>query len=152
MGELDYPMLIVTTSVGDERAGCLVGFATQCSIDPERFLVCISQSNRTFEVACASEALIVHFPTEQMHELVALFGSQTGDELDKFERCPWRPGPRGLPVLDDCPRWFAGEVCGRLALGDHHGFLLQPFDARRECGGSGYPFQRAKRLAPGHEA
>ena len=27
---------------GDERTGCLVGFRTQCSIDPVRFLVCLS--------------------------------------------------------------------------------------------------------------
>ena len=29
MGELDYAMLIVTTAAGGQRAGCLVGFATQ---------------------------------------------------------------------------------------------------------------------------
>ena len=28
----DYPMFIVTAAVGDRRAGCLVGFCTQCSI------------------------------------------------------------------------------------------------------------------------
>lgn len=38
MAELDYPMLIVTTRSGGELDGCLVGFSTQCSIDPARFL------------------------------------------------------------------------------------------------------------------
>ena len=42
MSVLDYPMLIVTARAGDERDGCLVGFATQASIDPPRFLVGIS--------------------------------------------------------------------------------------------------------------
>ena len=37
---LDYPMFIVTVAPDGGRAGCLVGFATQCSIDPVRFLVC----------------------------------------------------------------------------------------------------------------
>ncbi|HEX8931084.1 MAG TPA: flavin reductase, partial [Actinomycetota bacterium] len=37
---LDYPMLIVTAETDGERAGCLVGFATQCSIEPPRFLLC----------------------------------------------------------------------------------------------------------------
>ena len=40
--ELDYPMFVVTTAAGGAPAGCLVGFATQCSIDPPRFLVCLS--------------------------------------------------------------------------------------------------------------
>jgi hypothetical protein len=30
---LDYPMYIVTTAVGEERAGCLIGLTSQCSID-----------------------------------------------------------------------------------------------------------------------
>ena len=41
MGELDYPMFIVTAAREGERAGCLVGFATQTSIHPSRFLVCL---------------------------------------------------------------------------------------------------------------
>ena len=39
---LDYPMFIVTTRAGDERSGCLVGFASQVSIRPRRFLVGLS--------------------------------------------------------------------------------------------------------------
>ena len=45
---LDPPMFVVTARAGDERDGCLVGFATQCSIDPPRFFVCLSEKNRTF--------------------------------------------------------------------------------------------------------
>src|SRR5688500_11613792 len=41
--KLDYPLYIVTTTANDdgERSGCLIGFATQCSIHPPRFLACI---------------------------------------------------------------------------------------------------------------
>ena len=34
VNRLDYPMLVVTAEADGERAGCLVGFATQCSIQP----------------------------------------------------------------------------------------------------------------------
>ncbi len=37
--EIDYPMFIVTAAAGGRRAGCLVGFTTQCSIHPPRFLI-----------------------------------------------------------------------------------------------------------------
>jgi flavin reductase (DIM6/NTAB) family NADH-FMN oxidoreductase RutF len=50
VGALDYPMFIATTVGDGERSGCLVGFATQCSIDPPRFLVCLSDKNRTYRV------------------------------------------------------------------------------------------------------
>jgi flavin reductase (DIM6/NTAB) family NADH-FMN oxidoreductase RutF len=151
-GEIDYSMFIVTTAAAGQRAGCLVGFATQCSIDPPRFLACISDKNRTLRVAEESDALLVHFVPADAEELVELFGSQTGDEVDKFARCAWHAGPRDLPVLDDCPRWIAGRIVDRLALGDHRGFVLEPFAAERRRGAQPFSFHRAKRLEPGHEA
>ncbi|WP_255360521.1 flavin reductase, partial [Frankia sp. EI5c] len=45
---ISYPMAVVTTAVDGERSGCLVGFHTQCGIDPPRYLVCISHNNHTF--------------------------------------------------------------------------------------------------------
>ena len=42
MASLDPPMAVVTAASGGERAGCLVGFHAQCSIDPPRFLVDVS--------------------------------------------------------------------------------------------------------------
>jgi flavin reductase (DIM6/NTAB) family NADH-FMN oxidoreductase RutF len=41
-------MLIVTAEADGQRAGGLVGFATHCSIDPPRFLLCLSRRNRTY--------------------------------------------------------------------------------------------------------
>jgi flavin reductase (DIM6/NTAB) family NADH-FMN oxidoreductase RutF len=151
-GEIDYSMLIVTTAAAGDRAGCLVGFATQCSIDPPRFLVCLSGKNHTLRVAEHSDALVVHFVASDAEELVKLFGSVTGDDTDKFARCRWHSGPRGLPVLEDCPRWFAGEILERISLGDHRGFVLAPFAAQCEGRAEPFPFRRAKRLEPGHLA
>src|SRR5919106_332536 len=100
-------MFIVTVAAGGERAGCLVGFATQCSIDPPRFLICLSDKNRTFRVARDADLLIVHLVPQEADDLAELFGSETGDEIDKFARCGWSPGPGGAPVLDACGNWFA---------------------------------------------
>ncbi len=152
VGELDYPMVIVTVAAGEERAGCLVGFATQCSIDPPRYLVCISQNNRTYRVACEAGALAVHFVPDDAGELVELFGGETGDDVDKFARCEWREGPRGLPILERCGNWFAGAILARHDAGDHDAFLLEPIAAERRHAVRPFPFHRAKRIEPGHEA
>src|SRR5436309_11032282 len=85
--ELEYPMLIVTTAAGGERSGCLVGFHTQCSIDPPRWAVWISKENRTYRVAQGATTLAVHFPSVDDRELAELFGEETGDEVDKFAAC-----------------------------------------------------------------
>jgi flavin reductase (DIM6/NTAB) family NADH-FMN oxidoreductase RutF len=153
VARLDYPMFIATTQAGGEAAGCLVGFATQCSIDPERFLLCVSDKNRTYRVLeRGADAIAVHVVPADAEELVELFGGETGDDADKFARCEWREGPRGLPVLADCASWFAAEVVERVPLGDHVGFVLEPFDGEAGHDGHVYPFSRAKRIEPGHEA
>jgi flavin reductase (DIM6/NTAB) family NADH-FMN oxidoreductase RutF len=152
VGRLDYPMFVVTTSVGEERAGCLVGFATQCSIQPARFLACMSDKNRTTRVLEHGEAMIVHLVPEGAAHIVAVFGGETGDDTDKFARCDWKPGPEGLPVLADCPSWFAGRIVERVAVGDHIGHVLEPFAGEDASAGGWFPFSRAKEIEPGHPA
>ncbi len=153
VGRLDYPMFVVTALVGDERQGCLVGFATQCSIDPARFLVCVSDKNRTYRVLeRGAEAMALHVVPADAGYLVELFGGETGDDVDKFARCSWRDGPQGLPILDACENWFVGRVLDRIELGDHVGFLLEPVAVHHGTAGRQFAFHRAKRIEAGHEA
>jgi flavin reductase (DIM6/NTAB) family NADH-FMN oxidoreductase RutF len=151
MAQLDYSLFIVTTAAGGERSGCLVGFASQVSIHPQRFLICISVKNHTFAVAQRAETLVVHFVPESAEELAVLFGGQTGDEIDKFERCQWEEGPDGIPVLSDLEDWFAGRILERADFGDHWGFLLEPIDGETHRSGATLTFRRAKWIEPGHE-
>ena len=145
-------MLVVTAAAAGERAGCLVGFATQCSIDPPRFAVWIYRKNHTFRVAEQAGTLAVHFLSADDGELAALFGGETGDEVDKFARCRWREGPGGAPVLEGCARWFTGEVIERIPTDDHVGFLLTPLSVHCGPWSGQLGFQSARSISPGHEA
>ncbi len=152
VSELDYPMFIVTATNGTERAGCLIGFATQCSINPPRFLVCLSDKNFTYRVAQDASVLVVHLVPADQDPLARLFGEQTGDDVDKFAHCEWSPGPEGTPVLAACSNWFAGRILDKTSAGDHCAFLLDPFDAHSDTTERAFTFHRARRLEPGHEA
>lgn len=145
-------MGIVTTTDGSERAGCLVGFAAQCSIDPPLVMVWLSKRNHTTRVAAGAGALLVHPPAQSDRDLATLFGEETGDEVDKFARCRWEPGPEGLPLLLACTRWFAGRIVERLDTGDHVGHLLEPFAAAAGPWSGQLGFQSVKDLEPGHRA
>jgi len=147
---LDYQMFIVTTAAGGERSGCLIGFASQASIRPPRFLVALSRKNRTFRVAESAQTLVVHLVGEGDAELAELFGGSTGDEVDKFARCDWSPGPDDVPVLADLHNWFAGSICERIDLGDHVGFLLAPIDGQAGYEERPFTFHRARVIDPGH--
>jgi len=151
VAQLEYPMFIVTVAAEGDRAGCLVGFATQCSIEPPRFLVCLSRENRTFRVSLHAEVIVVHLVPEQAADLAELFGGCTGDEVDKFARCEWSPGPGGTPVLERCGNWFAGRILERVPCGDHWAVLLEPFAGASDTTRP-FTFHRAQRITPGHPA
>jgi flavin reductase (DIM6/NTAB) family NADH-FMN oxidoreductase RutF len=148
---LDYPMYVVTAAADGRRSGCLVGFGSQVSIDPPRVQVCVSVANHTHPVALAAGVLAVHLLDRDQHELAALFGETTGDEVDKFADCAWTEGPDGVPVLTDPPRHLVGRVLARHPLGDHTGFLLEPLEV---AGGALDPlmFSDVQDLDPGHPA
>jgi flavin reductase (DIM6/NTAB) family NADH-FMN oxidoreductase RutF len=148
---LDYPMFVVTTAHEGRRAGCLVGFATQASIDPPRMLVCLSTTNHTYRLARGAGLLAVHVLDPAQEDLADLFGGVTGDDVDKFARCRWIAGPNGVPLLEDCPRKLVGRVLEQHPYGDHVGFLLDPVDLEVNGTGAGLSFDQVEDLEPGHQ-
>src|SRR4051794_4339850 len=116
-------MFIVTARAHGEPLGCLVGFATQTSIDPPRFLVCLSHENRTYREGRDAALLGVHCVPESGQRIAELFGGETTDETDKFGRCEWRAGPGGGPPPREGPEPLRGRPPPRGGGGGHHGLL-----------------------------
>ena len=147
---LDYPLYVVTTALDDEPSGCLIGFATQCSIHPPRFLACISKKNHTLPLARQAAFVAVHIIEEKDKNIAELFGGETGDEVDKFGQVSWHFA-HGVPILDACQRWFVGSVLEQIDLGDHVGFLLAPIDTGQDATAEQLTFQHARDIEPGHK-
>ncbi|MER5484331.1 flavin reductase family protein [Streptomyces sp. NPDC002812] len=148
-------MYVVTAASAAGRAGCLVGFASQCSIDPPRFTVWLSTANHTYRVAREAEYLTVHLLRQEDRALAELFGEETGDRVDKFSAVGWRPGEAGSPVLEQVCSWFTGRIEGRIEGGDHVGFLLAPVAVCPPIEGPPPPLLRYRALRdldPGHPA
>ncbi len=153
VGMLDYTMFVVTTQADGHRSGCLVGFATQTSMRPPRFLVGLSKKNHTTGVAARSEHLAVHVLSRRHIGLAHLFGGQTGDRVDKFDHCSWHTGPEGMPILDDAVAWFVGKTLERFDLGDHIGYLLEPVAGDvAEYPDDLVSFEDVADMEPGHQA
>lgn len=150
VSDLDYPLYIVTTAHAGERSGCLIGFATQCSIFPPRFLACLSKKNHTFRLAQRAGILAVHVVAGKNKDLAELFGGETGDDVDKFARIPWHE-VHGVPILEQCESWFAGKILERVDFGDHVGHLLQPMEAEPADSPGQLTYQQARDIDPGHK-
>ncbi|HEX7166671.1 MAG TPA: flavin reductase family protein [Acidimicrobiales bacterium] len=157
VARLDYPMYVVTTVAADdgERSGCLAGFVIQCSIHPARHVVWVSEKNHTCRVVERADVLAVHALHRGNRDLARLFGSETGDEVDKFSECEWSEGPDRVPVVAGTAGWFAARIADRLPhTGDHVGYLVEPIaawlpdddDLRPDLG-----FQSVRDIDPGHD-
>jgi flavin reductase (DIM6/NTAB) family NADH-FMN oxidoreductase RutF len=145
-------MIVVTAATGSRRSGCLVGFSTQCSVDPVRFLVCLSKRNATYRIAQESPVLAVHLLTQHDGAVAELFGGQTSDDTDKLQQVDWEPGPHGVPVLAAGAGAFVGEVLDRYDVGDHVAFVLDPVAVYdRDVDAPPLRFGQVKDMEPGHE-
>jgi flavin reductase (DIM6/NTAB) family NADH-FMN oxidoreductase RutF len=151
MSSLDNPLIVVTTAEGHERAGCLVGFHAQSSIDPDRYSVWLSKANYTYRVGLRATHLAIHFLTSGDLSLAERFGTLTGDETDKFAGLRVSPGAGGVPVLEDCPHRL---ILRRIVLldegGDHVCVTGEPLAAESSEAFEPLRLSQAKHLKPGH--
>ncbi|MEO5840373.1 MAG: flavin reductase family protein [Acidimicrobiales bacterium] len=129
MAGLNPPMAIVTTAVGEERAGCLIGFHAQNSIDPSRYCVWISKANHTHRALLHSSHIAIHFLTRDDRDLARIFGELSGDHVDKFALCDTSIHETGVPLLDRCPFRMVGR---RVTLleddSDHACVIVEPLE------------------------
>lgn len=146
-------MVVVTAAVDDARDGCLVGFHSQCSIEPERYAVWLSVANLTYRLALFAGHLGVHLLGPDDRDVAELFGSTTGDQTDKLARCSWQRGPHGVVLLDRLPNRFVGRRVAALDTGgDHVCFVLEPERAQAGDRFAALRLGELTDLEPGHEA
>jgi flavin reductase (DIM6/NTAB) family NADH-FMN oxidoreductase RutF len=149
----DSAMAVVTTAVDGERSGCLVGFHSQCSIEPRRYALWLSKANHTYPLALRAEVFAVHFLDRDQLELAELFGGLSGDEVDKFAAVDWHDGPGGVPLLLACGNRIVGR---RLALhddgSDHVCVVVEPLEAATTGRFEPLRLSEANQIDPGHEA
>jgi flavin reductase (DIM6/NTAB) family NADH-FMN oxidoreductase RutF len=153
MASLDPPMVVVTAAAGDERAGCLVGFHSQSSIDPARYCVWLSKANHTYRVTLLAAHVGIHVLTDGDRQLAELFGTVSGDDVDKFGRVAAEAGPEGVPVLSACPRRLVARKTAVLDEGgDHVCVVTEPVEAATTGPFAPLRLSAVADLHPGHEA
>jgi flavin reductase (DIM6/NTAB) family NADH-FMN oxidoreductase RutF len=153
MSALDTPLVVVTAAQAQEKAGCLVGFHCQSSIEPSRYCVWLSKANHTYRVALGSTHLAIHFLTSADLWLAERFGTLTGDRTDKFAGLPVRPGPGQAPVLEQCSHWLAARRGTLLDEGgDHVCLITEPVAVHADGPFEPLRLSQAAHLEPGHDS
>ena len=153
MTSVDQPLVVVTTAAEGERAGCLVGFHAQSSIDSEHYCVWLSKANHTYRMALRAKHFAVHFLTDGDLELAEVFGTQCSDETDKFAGLAVDTDETGVPLLRSAPNRIVLERIAALDDGGDHVCMTTRVVSAHSAG----PFtplrvSDAKDLEPGHPA
>ena len=150
---LDPAVVVVTSAHDGERAGCLVGFHAQSSIDPHRYCVWLSKANHTGRIVQRATTLAVHYLDGTQRDLAERFGTLSGDDVDKFAGLEWTDGPDGVPLLAAVPRRI---VARRIAVldegGDHLCVVTEPVAAAADGPFTPLRLSDVDDLTPGHEA
>jgi flavin reductase (DIM6/NTAB) family NADH-FMN oxidoreductase RutF len=144
-------MIIVTTATETERGGCLVGFHAQSSIEPQRYSIWLSKANHTYRLALRATHFGLHYLTNQDMQLAELFGTLSGDDLDKFERTPHTLANGQVPVLDACAnRLVAKKVAILDEGGDHVCISTEPISAQANADYQPMRLSSVVHLSAGH--
>lgn len=153
MESVDPPLVVVTTAVDGERAGCLVGFHSQSSIDRGHYCVWLSKANHTYRAVLRATHLAVHFLTDRDLAMAELFGTRCGAETDKFADLAIVTEEHGVPLLQDCPHRIVLERTAVLDDGgDHVCLTTRVVDAHSAGSFAPLRVSAASRLEPGHPA
>lgn len=149
---LDASLIVVTAAMGEERAGCLVGFHTQSSIQPERYSVWLSKANHTYRVTSRATHLGIHFLTREDLALAEQFGTLTGDTTDKFAGLRTERSTHDVPVLLDCPHRLVVRRTTLLDEGaDHVCVVTEPVEAVSSGPFLPLRLSQVAHLVPGHD-
>src|SRR3954451_18509500 len=76
----DPSLVVLTTAVEAERAGCLVGFHAQSSITPEHYCVWLSKANHTYRLGLPAAPFVVHFLPPPDRPVQKPLGPLPGDD------------------------------------------------------------------------
>jgi flavin reductase (DIM6/NTAB) family NADH-FMN oxidoreductase RutF len=153
MGSLDARMAVVTTADERERAGCLVGFHVQSSIEPPRYTIWLSKANHTYRVGLRATHFGIHFLTTDDLDVAELFGTCSGETVDKFRDLPLGTGAGGVPVLLCCPhRLIVRRVAQLDDGGDHVCITTEPIEEHTAGRFDPLRLSQVEHLQPGHAA
>lgn len=116
LGQYATGVTIVTTRVGDDRAGVTANSFASVSLDPPLVLWSISRTSRSFGLFEHCKNFTVNILAKDQASVSQHFSS---GEADKFSGVKWSEGLEGVPVIHGSVAVFECTVEALYPGGDH---------------------------------
>jgi flavin reductase (DIM6/NTAB) family NADH-FMN oxidoreductase RutF len=123
--------VVTAISEGGLPTGMTANAIASLSLEPLLMIVCFDKTARTRVAAQRSGRVGVNVLAADQEDMSKVFASKAG-EREKFAGVAWRECA-GVPVIEGCVAWFAGELTELMPGGDHEIGVV----AVREFGAAG---------------
>jgi flavin reductase (DIM6/NTAB) family NADH-FMN oxidoreductase RutF len=113
---------VITTRAPDGTpAGLTCNSFSSVSLEPPLVLFSLRKASKLLGTFESAEGFAINILSERQDGLSGRFASSKIE--DKFEGVAWRPGPLGMPLIDDCLASFECSVFACHEAGDHTVFI-----------------------------
>jgi flavin reductase (DIM6/NTAB) family NADH-FMN oxidoreductase RutF len=124
LGSFPTGVAIITTAGPDGRPiGLTCNSFSSVSLEPPLVSWGLRLNSKSLAAFQGSGTFAINILAEDQKDLSGRFASSSIQ--DKFEGVPWRPGHRGLPIIEDCVATFECDKFAEHLAGDHVLFLGQ---------------------------
>ncbi|MFF5184386.1 flavin reductase family protein [Streptomyces sp. NPDC000345] len=114
---------VITASGESGPVGFTATSLTSVSAEPPLLSFGIGTGASSWPAISGAEHVGVHLLGEHQEDLAATFARSGADRFGA--PTAWRPGPEGVPVLDDVLAWLVCRVVARVPAGDHRIVLAE---------------------------
>lgn len=120
LGRIPSGIFILTAqgSSGDET-GLLASWVQQAGFEPPAVTVAVNKKRYVNDWLGEAAGVAISFVGETQKQLLGHFGRGFEPGQPAFEGLSVARTQDGLPVLEDCLGWIAGQVTGSVDAGDH---------------------------------
>jgi flavin reductase (DIM6/NTAB) family NADH-FMN oxidoreductase RutF len=126
----------VVTAPGSPPVGFTATSFTSVSLAPPLVSVCLDRGSSSWPTVSRARHLAVHLLDAGQQGLARRFATSGVDRFAGPTR--WRPGPEGVPILEETLAWLLCRVVERVTAGDHAILLAEP-ELVRHAAGPGLP-------------
>ena len=141
-------VFVITTRCGEKLNGMGAAWVNRSAEQPFYLMASIWKNNFSHDLVKKSGIFAVHVLRSDQVEVARHFGKQSGRDVEKFARVPYRTAKTGAPILLDCLAYLDCRVVSATDSGDHTIFLGEVQEADFVTKGEALLYQRSDYAEP----
>lgn len=123
--KMSYGIYLITSRSGEKLSGYIANTAFQVTANPPKMAISCHKENTSASIIRDSGVFALSvLDKESDAGLIGLFGYQSGNEDEKFDRVSYKDGKNGAPViLTHAVAYFECKVVDVIDVGTHFLFI-----------------------------